>query len=70
MSANNLVLIKQFSEEPYYRISDRCAEETVEEDTNYENIGTANTLQEAIAIANKYQNEEIVEYGIHFDLID
>lgn len=69
MSANNLVLIKQFTEEPYYRVSERCAEETVIEDDCYDNVGVANTLEEAVNIAEEYQRDEIVEYGIHFQLL-
>lgn len=58
MSANNFILINRKS----FEVSLRDA------DTNalLEKIGKAKTLEEAIDMAQEYQEIEIVEYGIHF----
>lgn len=58
MSANNFIQIDRNS----FEVSLRDA------DTNalLEKIGKAKTLEEAIDMAEEYQEKEIVEYGIHF----
>ncbi|MEK7164270.1 MAG: hypothetical protein AAB768_03985 [Patescibacteria group bacterium] len=58
MSANNYILINRKK----FDISLRDA------DTGelLSKIGKANTLDKAIDIAQRYQNSEIVEYGIKF----
>lgn len=65
MSANNIVVIKEYRDNPRYRIVDKCVE------TSWEGfqIGATDDLKEAIGIANKYMQEEIVEYGMHIELI-
>lgn len=65
MSANNIVLIKEYKESPRFRVTDKC----IESYGGFE-IGTSETLEEAVKIANKYQEEEIVEYGISIKLIE
>lgn len=65
MSANNIVRIKEYKESPRFRVSDQC----VECEPHEKYFGAAETLEEAIEIANKYQQEEIVEYGISINLI-
>lgn len=65
MSANNFVLIREHATGPRFVVSDQC----VESDGGFQ-IGTAETLEEAIQIANTYMNVEIVEYGIKVQLLD
>ena len=64
MSANNIVRIKEYKESPKYRVRD----EDIECGCGYD-VGSADTLEEAVKIANKYEEEEFVEYGITIDLI-
>ena len=66
MSADNYVLIKQYKDDPKFRVSDQCASCDIDEDTYF---ASSHTLEEAVHIANKYQEEEFVEYGITIDLI-
>lgn len=64
MSANNYILIKQT--EKGYEITIRDA------DTNYQ-LGketVVKTLEEAVKVASRIEKEEIVEYGIYFELKD
>lgn len=65
MSANNIVVVRQYSESPFYRVSDQCVE--CEFDENH--FDFADTLEDAVRIAQKYTQEELVEYGITFQLL-
>lgn len=65
MSANNVVRIKEYEESPKFRVTDQC----IELESDGFPIGQAETLEEAVLIANKYQEEEIVEYGIRIDTL-
>ena len=58
MSANNFILIDRKSLEVSLRDADTNA--------ILVKIGKAKTLEEAIDLAQEYQEREIVEYGIHF----
>lgn len=58
MSANNFILIDRKTLTVTLRDADS--------ETILEKIGKAKTLEEAIDIAQEYQETEIVEYGIHF----
>lgn len=58
MSANNFILIDRNNLE----VSVRDAEAGVV----LEKIGQAKTLEQAITLAQAYQQKEIVEYGIQF----
>jgi hypothetical protein len=58
MSANNFILIDRKSLEVSLRDADTNA--------LLVKIGKAKTLEEAIDLAQEYQEREIVEYGIHF----
>lgn len=59
MSANNYILIKW--KKTRYEISHRDA------DTNHalEKLGKAGTLEEAVKIANDFNEKTTVEYGLH-----
>lgn len=65
MSANNRVLIKEYKEKPKFRLSDEC----VECEPHLNSFAVADTIEEAIEIANEYMQEEIVEYGMSINLI-
>lgn len=58
MSANNYILINRKN----FQVSVRDADT----DGVLSKIGKGNTLDQAIDIAQRYQNSEIVEYGIQF----
>ena len=60
MSANNQILIKNNTFEVYDYDVD-CGL-----DKKHDLIGKGKSLKEAIEIAQKYQQENIVEYGIQF----
>lgn len=65
ISANNIVLIKEYKESPRFRVVDKC----IEGCGGFE-IGTSETLEGSVKIANKYQEEEIVEYGVSIRLLE
>jgi hypothetical protein len=64
MSANNSLLIRK--EQLLYKGYDIFVEEDTIED--YDPVFTAETLEEAIQMANKYMQENVVEYGTSFDI--
>lgn len=66
MSANNYLLIKQYSQKPLYRVSDQCIECPPLD--GY--FGSSDSLRGAVEIANQYKREEEVEYGISIDLLE
>lgn len=59
MSADNCLLINKKT----FEVKMTQGEESYEEGYL---IGTGKSLEEAVDIAQKYEEEEIVEYGIHF----
>ncbi len=71
MSANNYLLVRKETRpsgdkpegETIYTVQD-CDMES-ERAVGFK-VGEAPTLEGAIEIAQKYQQEEIVEYGLHF----
>ncbi len=65
MSANNILRIKEFRNGSKFRVTDEC----IEIMGDYFPVGEAETLEEAVHIANKYMEEEYVEYGISISLI-
>ena len=67
MSANNILRIREYDHDPQYRLSDECIEVPPEKDSYF---ASANTLEEAIHIANDYMQEEIVEYGLSIHLLN
>lgn len=61
MSANNYLFVQQVGDE--YVLSERDA------DTNYGHpLKTFSSLRRAINFAEKYQQENIVEYGLSFNI--
>ena len=63
MSANNFILIKRNLKESAYSVQD-CDAETGSEN---EFIGSFKELDEAFNEANKYMQDNEVEYGIKLD---
>ena len=68
MSANNYLLIKENKEHPKYEVWHGDADCGIDFSEDRP-LDTYDTLEEAVKFANLYENEEVVEYGIHFDLL-
>ena len=59
MSANNEIIIIRTKKNKWL-VFDR----DVDTESKYEDIGKADTLEEAVDIANEYWEKNIVEYGL------